>query len=375
MRILIGSDYFYPILPGGGEKRMYEIGRRLAKNHEVHVITRKLANLTSYEKHENMYIHRVYVPSKRVALESFINGLFFMGGAFFKSLDLGRFDVYAPQNFFPVPPVWMVSKQMSTPTVVTIHDVFYVGEWIQQYGVKGSLMVLFEKMTLKLPYTKVITVSNASKEKLVMKGVPKEKIEVIPNGVDLETFDRVEVKKSEKPRIIYVGRLIRYKHVDDLLVAFSRLDLDAELYIVGEGPERKNLEALAGKLRVNDKVTFTGFVSEAHKIKLLKSSHVLVLPSTTEGFGIALVEAMAAKTPVIAADIPALRELVKDGKVGLLFKPRNIDELKAKIERLLIDAELQKKLSEIGYDLAKMKFAWDEIAKEVESLLTSSSRF
>lgn len=374
MRILIGSDYFYPILPGGGERRMYEVGRRLAKNNEVHVITRRLENLPSYEMHENMHIHRVYVPIKRGTLEKFINGLFFMAGGFFKTMELGRFDVCAPQHFFPVAPIWIGSKLLGTPIVVTIHDVFYTREWIQQYGFKGLLMSIFEKTSLKVPYTKVITVSNSSKEKLVVGGIPREVIEVIPNGVNLAFFDGIKAERSKRPRVIYVGRLIEYKHVDELLTAFSKLSFDAELYIVGIGPERKNLEELARKLGIGNSVVFTGFVDDKRKIELLKSSHVFVLPSTVEGFGIALVEAMAAGTPTLSANISALSEVAEEGRVGVLFTPRDVEELRTKLERLLEDEKLRKELSKKGYDLVKEKYSWDEVAKRVEDTLKAHKR-
>jgi glycosyltransferase involved in cell wall biosynthesis len=369
MRILISSDYFYPFLPGGGEKRMYEIGKRLARSHEVHVVTRKLANLPSYEEHENMRIHRVYVPFEGATLESFVNGLFFMLGAFFKASSLGRFDAYAPHYFFPVLPIWAASKAQGKSALVTIHDVFYTSELTKLYGLKGLFAAFFEKLMLRLPYRRVVTVSGASKEKLVAGGMQRTRIEIVPNGVDLMMFDKIRVGKSRKPRIIYVGRLIEYKHVDDLLLAFSKLSLDAELYVVGRGPERKKLEVLAKELKVDRRVVFTGFVSESRKIELLKSSHALVLPSTMEGFGIALVEAMAAKTPVIAADIPALRELVGDEEVGLLFKPRDIGALKMKLERLLKESKLRVQLSRKGHELVKKKFSWERITKEIESLL------
>lgn len=371
MRILIGSDYFYPILPGGGERRMYEIGRRLAKNHEVHVITRRLENLPSYELHENMHIHRVYVPVKRLTLEPFLNGLLFMTGSIFKTLELGNFDVYAPQHFFPVPSSWISSKLLNTPIVVTIHDVFFNREWIKQYGFKGSLMSIFENITLNIPYTRVITVSNSSREKLVAGGVPEDIIDVIPNGVDLTFFDGVKAEKSKRPRVIYVGRLIEYKHIDDLLVAFSKIKTDAELFIVGVGPERKNLEELAIKLGISDRTTFTGFVDDKRKVELLKSSHVLVLPSTVEGFGIALVEAMASGTPTISADISALREVVEGGRAGILFAPRDKGDLQAKLEQLLRDEGLQREISRKGYDLVKEKYSWEEIAKRAESVIKS----
>jgi len=370
MRILMASDLFYPSLLGGGETRMYETARRLAKKHEIHVLTRRFKRLPSYEVHEDIHIHRVFVPSWKIKLESPTDGSTFMAGTLLRGLNLGDFDLYAPQQFFPIFPLWLIANVKRKPLIVTIHDI-YRETWLQKYGLKGTLMAAFERMMLKLPYTKVITVSSSSKKKLIEAGVPEHVIEIIPNGVDVEKYGEVKVKKSDRPRVIYVGRLIGYKHVDDLLVALSKLDFEVELYIVGEGPERKNLEALAKKLRVDDKVTFTGFVSEPRKIELLKSSHALVLPSTTEGFGITLVEAMAAKTPVIAADIPALRELVGKEEVGLLFKPRDVKTLKMKLVELLKKSTLNKKFSQKGYEFVKRKFSWDKITKETESLFES----
>ncbi|MEW6592378.1 MAG: glycosyltransferase family 4 protein, partial [Candidatus Hadarchaeota archaeon] len=124
MRILIGSDFFYPVLPGGGERRMYEIGKRLAKKHEVHVITRKLNNLPTYQKHENMHIHRVFVPSRKPALVTVMDSVCYMMGGILETMKLGKFDVYAPQHFFPIPPLWTGAKMLDAPVVVTIHDVF-----------------------------------------------------------------------------------------------------------------------------------------------------------------------------------------------------------------------------------------------------------
>jgi glycosyltransferase involved in cell wall biosynthesis len=313
----------------------------------------------------------VYVPIKRGTLEKFINGLFFMAGGLFKALKLGRFDIYAPQHFFPVAPIWVGSKLLDTPIVVTIHDVFYTPEWIQQYGLKGFLMSIFEKISLKISYTKMITVSNSSKEKLVAGGVSRKMIEVIPNGVDLALFDKVRAQKADRPRVIYVGRLIEYKHVDELLMAFSKLNLDAELYIMGVGPERKKLEELARRLGIGDRTTFTGFLGDVQKIELLKSSHVCVLPSTVEGFGIAVVEAMAAGVPTLSADIPALREVTRGGEVGLLFTPRNVDELAMKLNGLLKNEKLQRELAEKGYKHVKAKFAWDTIAEKVERVFAA----
>jgi glycosyltransferase involved in cell wall biosynthesis len=359
------SDYFHPYLLGGGERRMYEIAKRLAKRHEVHVVTRRLGSAPAYERHEGIHIHRVFIPSRKPALESFVDGLCFMLAAFFKVLRLGDFDWYAPQQFFPLVPIWVASRVKGRPIVATIHDV-YGGRWIENYGLRSCPMILFEHISLRLPYSKIVTISKASKGKLVASKVPEWRIEIIPNGVDLAAFNGVKVEKSRKPRVIYVGRLIGYKHIDDLLRAFSGLDLDAELYVVGEGPERKRLEGLVEELGLRERVTFTGFVEEYQKIKMLKSSHVLVLPSTVEGFAMVLIEAMAARTPVVAADIPAVHTSVRDGETGLLFRPRDIGNLKEKLEMMLRSEDLREKLSRNGYNLVEREFTWDGICRKIE---------
>jgi len=346
---------------------MYEIAIRLARKHEVHVITRKFSDLPAYEINEKVHIHRVPVPSGIVKLESPIDGSSFMLESLVQGLKLGEFDIYMPQQFFPLPPLCTVALTRRKPVVATIHDV-YRETWLEKYGLKGSLMAIFERVMLKLPYSRIITVSNASKQKLVKSGVPADKIVVIPNGVDLSKFEKIKIRKSKVPQVIYIGRLIGYKHVDDLLIAFSKLRLDARLYIVGDGPERGKLEKVADVLGIRRKVVFTGFVNENKKIKLLKSSHVLVLPSTTEGFGIVLIESMAAGTPVIAADIPALREVTANGRAGLLFTPRNIEELAKKLNELLGNPSLQRELTFRGHQIVR-NFTWDHIAQETERVL------
>ena len=373
MRILMASDLFYPYILGGGERQMYEVAKRLARKHEVHVITRKLGKSASYERHEGIHIHRIRVPSKGIALESPINGLFFMIRAFFKSMRLGEFDVYAPQQFFPIPPIWLKSRIRGKPIVTTIHDV-YRDVWLERYGVRGHLMALFERMMLKLPSARIITVSNSTKKKLLESGVPENVIKIIPNGINIDEYDKIKVRKSAKPRIIYLGRLFWSKNIGDLIIAFSKLDFDAELFIVGGGPERRNLENLAKKLGVKDRVFFTGFVDDKKMVELIKSSWVLVLPSSAEGFGIAVIEAWASRTAVVVSDIPALRELVETGKTGLLFKLRDVDGLRRTLEQVLKDESFRNKINESGHELVKEKFTWNKVAFKVEKCFRDVAR-
>jgi glycosyltransferase involved in cell wall biosynthesis len=370
MRILICSDFFYPVLHGGLEKRVYEVSKRLAKKHEMHVITRGLKGLPSYETHDGIHIYRISVPSGGLKRESISDGFAFISGALSKGLRLGSFDIYSAEEFVPLVPLGIAAKIRGGPLIVTLHEV-YRENLRREFRFKGGFLATLEKRMLKLPYKKIITVSTSTRKNLIKSGASESVIEVIPNGVDVNKFDMIEATKPTKRRVIYVGRLVLNKHIDNLLNVFSKLDSDTELYIVGWGPERRNLEALAKKLKIDHKVTFTGFIDERKKIELLKSSSILVSPSTAEGFGVALIEAMAARTSVLAADIPAFRELIKDGENGLLFKPQNIDDLKSKLELLLESENLQKKFSKNGHALVMEKFTWDKVAEKVENTFRS----
>jgi len=363
----MASDLFHPYLLGGGERRMYEIARRLARRHEVHVLTRRFRGLPSYELHEGVHIHRVFVPSGRIKLESPTDGLVFTAGTLLKGMRPDDFDVYAPQQFFPIPPLWLSACAREKIIVPTIHDV-YRETWTQKYGLKGVLMSLFEKIILRLPYSKVITVSNSTKRKL-MRELPEEKIEVIPNGVDLKLYEG-PAKKASRPRIVYVGRLVGYKHVDDLLLAFSKLPAESQLFVVGDGPEMGRLRSLSEKLGLGKRVVFTGFVKEEEKISILKSSHVLVLPSSTEGFGIVVLEAWASGTIPVVSNIPALTELVQDGESGMVFRLHDVSQLTQKLKQVLEEDSLREELVKEGEKRVR-NFDWEIIAKKHEEIFKS----
>jgi len=369
MRILICSDFFYPVLHGGLEKRVYEVAKRLAKKHEIHVITRGLKGLPSHETHDGVHIYRISTPSGGLKRESISDSLAFMGGALRKGLQLGDFDIYAAEEFVPLVPLGIVAKSRGGPLIVTLHDV-YRENLLREFRFKGGFLATLEKRMLRLPYTKIITVSTSAKEKLIKNGVSESVIEVIPNGVDVNKFGRIKAVKPAKQRVIYVGRLVWNKHVDDLLNAFSKLDSDTELYIVGWGPKRRNLEVLAQKLGIGHRVTFTGFVSEEEKIELLKSADALVLPSSFESFPVVVVEAWAYHTLVVASDIPALRTLIKNRKTGLTFRLRNVENLTKKLEQAL-DGKLCRKITNTCYALVREKFTWDKIAEKVENTFRS----
>jgi glycosyltransferase involved in cell wall biosynthesis len=212
-----------------------------------------------------------------------------------------------------------------------------------------------------------IAVSNHTKEGLESLGVPESKITVIPNGIDLGLIQGIP-PSEESCDILFAGRLIKDKNVDILLEGIKEKEI--KCCIIGDGPERGNLAELAKILDLEERVQFLGALEYEEVIARMKSAKVFVLPSTREGFGIVLLEAMAAGLPIIAvkAEKSAASEIV-DGKNGILCE---LDELKENIVKLLDDIDLQKELALKGLETSK-DFDWDRIAdltvKHLESVV------
>jgi len=169
---------------------------------------------------------------------------------------------------------------------------------------------------------KIITVSDKTKDDL-RKIKSSEKAVVIPNGIDLAEINQIKPSPA-KSDIIFVGRLIKEKKADLLIKSLVRVKdnfPDVKCTIIGEGPEKENLEKLSDQSGLKDDVSFTGFLEDYQDvIAHMKSSKVLVLPSVREGFGMVVLEANACGLPVVVVDHPmnAAKDLIIPGENGLI---------------------------------------------------------
>ena len=140
-----------------------------------------------------------------------------------------------------------------------------------------------------------------------------------------------------------------------------------QVVIIGDGPERQKLETLARELGVD--AMFCGFVRSSQVMReIIAASDVFCLPSEVEGFGITVVEAMACGVPVVVADIPPLREVVADGKAGLLARAGDPAMTATALQRVLTDKKLASTLVVEGKKRLAV-YNWDAIAKEYQSLV------
>ena len=179
---------------------------------------------------------------------------------------------------------------------------------------------------------------------------------------------------SEKKRMICVGRLSPEKGQAGLLEAFASVarESDAELILVGDGPEAEDLRARAERMSLKGRVTFAGRLGELETLERIAASDILILTSFMEGLPIVLMEAMALGTAVIASRVAGIPELVEDGKSGLLFTPSKWDELADCMRRLLDDEPLRQKLARNGQKVVAADFDIKRSAEMMRTLLSGS---
>lgn len=206
--------------------------------------------------------------------------------------------------------------------------------------------------------------------------VPAWKRRVIYNGVDLEAIDDARVGngdgndwETDRPQVVTVGRLIGAKNHPTLIEAFDDVRdsvPDAELLIVGDGPQRESLERLVAARRLGDHVRFTGTVSRKEVYRILDASDAFALPSRSEGFCVALVEAMACGLAPVVSDIPVLHEVA--GEAAAFADPARPAQFAVHLRRLLSDPDARKTLGEAAEERARSKFPLDRAVERYSDL-------
>ncbi len=215
-------------------------------------------------------------------------------------------------------------------------------------------------------------ISESTRDDLVARGVPRDRIRVIHPGVDLKTyFPDPSVPRAGVPTFVYVGRLKRYKGVGLLLEALTRARAkrpEIRLLIAGTGDARPELERMARDLGQEAAVQFLGFIPETEKLALLRTAWANVFPSVKEGWGITVIEAAACGTPSIASDSPGLRDSVRDGETGVLVPHGDVEALAQRLTSFADDSTLVRRLGEAARRYAET-LTWDAAAAATEAHL------
>jgi L-malate glycosyltransferase len=366
MKIAFVYDVIYPYVKGGVEKRIRELALRLAvRGHDVHIIGMKYWEGPDSLRVDGVTLHGIcpaqplYADGRRTIREAI-----YFTTHLIPFLMREEFDIIDCQQFpyFPCFPVKIVSIVKKKPLVITWHEVW--GDyWYEYLGWKGVFGKITERLVTRLALN-TVAVSGTTAKKLRHLGVRSE-IRIIPNGIDPGQMRSVS-PSSELSDIIFVGRLIKEKHVDVLVRAFAVLlkeSPDLTLLVLGDGPVREAVRSLVRDFAIEDRVILKPFLdSHDEVISLMKSSRVCVIPSTREGFGIAALEALACGLPVVTAGHPdnAIGELITEN-TGFLSS-LSVEDLAGKIRVALCRYPVMKTACIASAET----YDWDHIMDRVE---------
>ena len=218
MKIGVFIDLFRPFVLGGAEKNCYEVCKRLVGENEIKVFTCRLKGEEKREEIEGIKIYRVGLPHSLERREVIL-----ILPYLFISILYGlkeEFEILYGNGFAGALAAGIVSLLKRKPLVLMLHDVYW-DRWGEVIGfsLPGKLL---EKLISKLPFFKVITVSDKVRKKLTgILRIPKNKIEVIPDGIDLKLIDSIKTKRKDNS-ILCVSRLVNYKNVDHVIKAFAK---------------------------------------------------------------------------------------------------------------------------------------------------------
>ncbi len=365
LRITLCTELFFPI-SGGVERRVYEMAERMSKFNasvQVYSSTNKYEGVLKRNQVKNVSPLTLSDPPKRGLVKS----IRYWWGTF-HALMSADYDVIDANGHLAILPCALASLLRRKPLVSTIHDL-YLDEWKLMYSgsghIAGRIMESFTGLAAKRS-NKILTLNTTLRKKISKSfGIPLNKIQVLRSGIDVPWIRKVTSKQRKiRNRVIYVGRLVPQKSVDVVIEAFRNVK-NAHLIIVGDGSQRKELEALAKETKAS--ITFTGWLPKYEDVlKEIKKAELLVLPSTRESFGIVPMEAMICQTPVISTNTEGPRDYI-NGKNSVIVPIGDSKAIAKNINGLLKNREKLNAMKKQGVKTAEM-FDWDNIVKNIVSV-------
>lgn len=376
MKICFITPSYKPII-GGTEIAIYEISLRLTKKgHKVFIITPQYPLYKDTKTHEIINGVEIYrVPVSPLAFRlSFITRYFDIQIKIFKKVfALNRevgFDLLHQFHLFALGGIAILSKKLFKKPLLTSlmgWDTYNQSKPVPKF-LNFYLSWIMNNSDI------VISPSFSLAEKAKIQGC-KKPIKIIPHGVDIRRFKETTLLRLRNNLginrddlvVLSVQRLHPTKKLESLIKSISYVvnkRANVKFIIIGTGPERKKLEVLTRKLKMEDYIVFLGEVNNTELPEYYAMADIFVLHSLYESLGIVLLEAMASGKPIISTSVGAIPEVVEEGKTGILVPPENPKALAKGILELVNNKKLRQKMGKEGRKRAEKKYDWDKIINE-----------
>ncbi len=378
MKILMLSWEYPPRVVGGIARVVHDLSHRLYQDgHDVTVVTYRDGNVPYFEDDKGVKVHRV--DNFMISSNNFIDWVmqlnFNMIAKVGELINQGeKFDVIHAHDWLTA----YAGKTLKTAYGISLVSTIHATEAGRNSGIQGETQKYINDTEWMLTYesSEVIVNSNYMKNELQrLFGLPYEKINVVPNGVNINLFSEVErdydfrrqYAMDNEKIILFMGRLVYEKGIQNLISAMPKILAnyhDAKLIIAGKGGMIDELRAQVNSLGLGNKVYFTGYLNSKNVQKMYKCADISVFPSTYEPFGIVALEAMLSGTPVVVSDIGGLNEIVDHGINGMKSYAGNPNSLADSILTLLFDPKLCSDVVKNAQAKVKTDYNWQKIAQD-----------
>ena len=377
MKILMLSWEYPPLSHGGLARHVEDLSQALVKQgHSLYIITRGEKNISKRETINGVNIIRT--DPVKISANNFIDEILHLNfqmltETFKVTNEIGDIDLIHAHDWLSFWAAKVLKHSLLKPLIVTIHATESgrhqgIYNELQRYINDTEWYACFEAW-------KVIVCSNyMQREVKSLFQVPHDKIAVIENGVNAENFQndcepefRDKYASPAEDIIFYIGRLVREKGVQVLIQAMPKIlqdNPDTKLVVAGKGGFLDNLKSQAKFLGIEDRIYFTGFVSDEERNKLYQAADLAVFPSFYEPFGIVALEGMTTGTPVVVSDVGGMGDFVENGVTGLKVPPNNPYQLAEAVQYILNNRKAAAGMAERAINLVEEEFNWKKIAEK-----------
>ena len=378
MKILMLTWEYPPRVVGGISRVVYDLSHRLIKDgHEVTVVTYRDGEVPYYEDDKGVKVHRV--DNYMIQPNNFIDWILQLNFNMVERAsqiiaEQGKFDVIHAHDWLVANAAKTLKHSFDIPIVATIHAT----EAGRNSGIREPNQKYINDTEWMLTYeaNEVIVNSNYMKSEVQrLFGLPFEKINVVPNGVNLNKFTGMDRDYSFRRKyamdnekiILFMGRLVYEKGVQNLIAAMPKVLAsyhDAKLVIAGKGGMLDELKAQADYLGISNKVYFAGYMNGKDVERMYKAADISVFPSTYEPFGIVALEGMLAERPIVVSDAGGLGEIVEHRVTGMKSYCGNPNSIADSILELLFNPELCDNIVKNAKIKVKENYNWQKIAQD-----------
>ncbi len=378
MKILMLTWEYPPRIVGGIARVVHDLSHKLVKDgNDVTVVTYKEGDTPDFENDKGVKVYRVenYMIHPNNFTDWIMQLNFNLTSKATQIMnEQGKFDCIHAHDWLVAYSAKTLKDAFQIPIVSTIHAT----ESGRNSGIHDDVQRYINDTEWLLTYesTEVIVNSNYMKCELQrLFGLPFDKINVIPNGINLNNFNGIDrdydfrrkFAMDNEKIILYIGRLVYEKGVQHLISAMPKIINgynDTKLIIGGRGGMYDELREQAKYLGIENKVYFTGYLSSKDVQKMYKCADIAVFPSTYEPFGIVALEAMLAGVPTVVSDVGGLNEIVDHGVNGMKSYAGNSNSIADSVLTLLYNHQLCDNITKNAKNKVKHEFNWNKITKD-----------